>query len=431
MTAQNIKTPPPESKTKKKISPKKAAGLIVGLVVLGILIWFIFGWLYGPEPSVKTLPQLFQSYGRKNTPTSGSDTLVGAGGEMSQLKIPQGFQLKVFAENLGGPNPYVPGVNWGVRQVVVKNNTVYATIHKEGKVVALIDKNKDGASDEKKVFLENLSLPHGIDIYQDWVYVAENNKVIRVKDADSDGAPDSAPEKLLDLPPLLEHWTRTVKIFPDPKDGVEKMFVSIGSSCSACIESNPWRAAVLRCDLDGRNCIVYASGLRNMVDFTLYEAKIFGTETGKDFIGNDGPPEEINIVKEGKNYGWPYCFGKQVHDITFDRNTNPCAQSEPSFVNLPAHSTAIGIEGYNGNNFPAKYQKNLYVALHGSYQSVPPVGYKVVRVNAETGEVNDFIDGFAGNNTTYGRPVDVANYNNGLLITDDKEGKIYYIEYKS
>lgn len=117
------------------------------------------------------------------------------------------------------------------------------------------------------------------------------------------------------------------------------MFVSIGSSCNACIEPNPLRASIIRCRTDGSDCKVYASGLRNSVDFGLYFGQIFATEAGKSFIGNNLPPEEINLILDGKNYGRPYCYGNKVHDITFDRLNNPCPDTLGGFAELPAHST--------------------------------------------------------------------------------------------
>ncbi|GAB4148980.1 MAG: sorbosone dehydrogenase family protein [Patescibacteria group bacterium] len=407
--------------------------LIIALVLLGLFVWFIFGWLVGPRPAWNTLPNLVQSYFRNNSKLSKDIELLPATGDLNYLRLPPNFQIKIFASELGGPNLYIPGVNGGVRQVVVKNGVVYATIHKTGQVVALFDRDQNSLAEDSKVFLENLSLPHGIDTYQNWIYVGENDKIIRVQDSNSDGVADGPVEKLVDLPPLLEHWTRTVHIFPDPNEpdnSDPKMFITVGSSCSACIESNPWRAVMLKCETDGKNCQVYARGLRNSVDFVSYQNKIYATDTGKDLVANDFPPDELNIIQSGKDYGWPYCYGKQIHDTTFDALKNPCPQTQPSLAELTPHSTPLGIDGYTGNNFPGDYKNSLFITLHGSYHSKPPSGYKVVRVDPATGQVTDFITNFIDGNGIHGRPVDVINYRDGLLITDDKAGKIYYIDYQ-
>lgn len=433
-----------KEKSWKNLNQKKILGIFVTLIISLTIIWFIFGWLYGPNPSLATIPNLVQSYFKKNSNLT-SNELKNVEGELNFLKIPEDFKINLFAQNLGGPNPYIPGVNWGVRQLAVKpildnsnssnqKSIIYATIHKEGKVVALKDNDGDGRAESSQVFLENLSLPHGIEVYEDWIYVAENDKVSRAKDADSDGVSDGNLEKIVDLLPFLEHWTRTVRIMTDPEEvqnpDQDYLFVSIGSSCNGCIESNPWRASIIRCDLDGQNCQVYATGLRNSVDFFKYQNQIWATDTGKDFLGNDIPPEEVNLIKKGKNYGWPYCFGKQIQDFSFDKTQNKCAQTEPSFSDLPAHSTAIGVTGYLGNTFPAKYKDKLFVALHGSWQSKPPVGFQIVMVDPQNGGNQVFVDGFAGNGQTYGRPVHIVNYQNGFLISDDMSGKIYFLELK-
>jgi glucose/arabinose dehydrogenase len=406
------------------------------LISFGLLLalfgWFVFGWLYGPNPDGRTPLRFVSSYFNTQPRRYNSDNFVKAEGELNYLSLPAGFKIRVLADNLGGLKIWVPGNNWGVRQMAVKNNTIYTTLHKDGKVMALLDKGGNGI--EQKTFLQNLSLPHGIEVYQDWIYIAENDKITRVKDADADGIADTERKKILDLPPFLEHWTRTVRIFedqvkPDSSERKDFMFVSIGSSCNACHESNQWRASIIRCEVDGKDCIVYAKGLRNSVDFTEYNQKIYATDAGKDFIGNGLPPDELNLIERGDNYGWPYCYGKQVHDTTFDSLNNPCSDTKSSFVDFTAHSTPLGVVGYKGNSFPESFDSSLYVTLHGSYQQNPPSGYKVVRID-QNGWPTDFITGFLDNGMVKGRPTHIINYKNGLLISDDMMGKIYFLEYK-
>ncbi len=418
--------------TEERIENKKKFPLknliILGIVAVTLISAFVLNWLYGPKPNFANIFSKTKSYLGSNQEKNieKTNTLHPAEGELSYLNLPEGFKINLFAQDLGGPNVYVPGPNYGSRHMVIKGNTVFTTLLKNGQVLALTDSNNDGVADEKKVFLDNLNLPHGIDKYQDWIYIGETDKIIRVKDTNNDGvAEKDTLEKLIDLPGLGIHFTRTVHIIDD------KLYFTMGSSCNSCFEEDQRRASLTKCDLDGKNCQIIAPGLRNSVDFTKFNDKIYALDTGKDLIGNDNPPDEINIVEEGKNYGWPYCFGKQVHDVTFDEKNNPCPETQAAWVDLPAHVAPLGIIGYTGASFPAEYKDKLIVALHGSYLSKPPVGYKVVTVDTKTGQISDFITGFInGDDDLKGRPVGVVNYRDGLLISDDMSGKIYKVSTK-
>ena len=344
------------------------------------------------------------------------------------VKLPEGFKIEVFADSLGGSKISTPGPNPGPRIMAVKDNIVFVSVPSEGKVIALEDKNKYSKIEDQKIFMQNLNNPHGISLFDDWVYIAEEDKVIRVKDTDKDNIADTETmEELIDLP-SGSHWTRTIKIID------KYLFVSIGSTCNVCDEKDNRRASIQRCNLDGKNCIAFASGLRNSVDFIRAQnGKIYATENGRDGLGNNIPPDEINIIEEGKDYGWPNCYGKQILDTEFDKNIyirNPCLDTEPSFIDLPAHVAPLGLEVYTGVKFPEEYRGKLFVAYHGSWNSETPVGYKIVYIDLNTKEIKDFVSGFLTDLTVKGRLVGIINYNNELLVSDDNAGKIYRIYYE-
>ncbi|MBS3152160.1 PQQ-dependent sugar dehydrogenase [Candidatus Woesearchaeota archaeon] len=341
------------------------------------------------------------------------------------IELPQGFHIEIFADNLGGSLVSTPGPNPGPRMMVMKDDTVLVTVPSQGKVFALEDKNKDSKVENTKVFIENLNNPHGIDFYEDWIYIAEEDKVIRVK-SENNLAKLETLQELVKLP-AGSHWTRTIKVFND------SMFISIGSSCNVCTEGDKLRATIQKCSLDGTNCTTFASGLRNSVGFIKYKNKIYATENGRDGLGNNIPPDEINTIKEGKDYGWPYCYGKQVHDKEFDKNTyirDSCLDTEHSFIDLEAHSAPLGLAIYTGNGFPKEYKENMFVAYHGSWNKDVPTGYKIVNINLETKEVKDFATGWLSLLTVKGRPVDIINFRDSLLVSDDNAGKIYRIYHK-
>ena len=411
---------------KPKSNKFKSTWSIVFLILVLILGYvFINQWLYGPNADWNKIWAGINSYRSQNKDTINQTDLQSVSGDLGFLKLPAGFSISVFAQNQGGPNSFIPGPNLGIRQMSIKNDTtVLATVLKDGKIIALIDKDGEGKSEEQKVFLDGLNLPHSVEVYGNWVYYTETDGVSRVMDQNNNNeAEKETIQKLVDLPPLGIHFTRTMHIIDD------KMYISTGSSCNSCLEQNPVRATIQKCDLDGKNCSIVGSGLRNSVDFTKFEDKIYALDTGKDLLGNDFPPDEINILELGKNYGWPYCDGYQQHDTTFDKDKNPCPETTGSFINLPAHVAAIGINSYTGSQFPDEYKNKLFVALHGSYLSNPPVGYKIVTVDPQTKQVQDFIVGFNDNGNIKGRPVNILNYKNGFLISDDQQGKVYRVSY--
>jgi glucose/arabinose dehydrogenase len=166
-----------------------------------------------------------------------------------------------------------------------------------------------------------------------------------------------------------------------------------------------------------------------------HSGAIWGTEMGRDLLGDNIPPDEINIIKEGANYGWPICYGKNIHDTEFDKNTyfrNPCMEpfETPSSIDVPAHSAPLGL-AFIPKSWPTEYRNDLLVAYHGSWNRSVPTGYKIVRyrfdANGTYQGVEDFITGwFTKDGTALGRPVGIVIATNGMTyISDDKAGVIY------
>ena len=264
------------------------------------------------------------------------------------------------------------------------------------------------------------------------MFVANEDSVIKVRIGDDLRADVTTKTKIIDLP-TRGHWTRTLRI----RDN--KLYISIGSSCNVCIEEDERRAAIMECSIDGK-CEIFAKGLRNAVGFTFHPetGKIYATENSRDWLGDDLPPDEINIIEKGKNYGWPICYGKNVHDTDFDKNTyirNPCMEpfEMQSFIYIQAHSAPLGLAFNFGNNFPSEYKGNLFVAYHGSWNRKVPTGYKIVRIDTKTKQIHDFATGWlTEENKVLGRPVDIIFDKEGIMyISDDNAGLIYSVYYKN
>ena len=180
---------------------------------------------------------------------------------------------------------------------------LFTSLTSSGKVVALIDENGDLVADRKIEVLRDLNRPHGLVFDDRYLYVAESNRVVRYN-YDSDTNAATAGKILFNLPNGGRHFTRTIKIINS------KLYTSVGSSCDVCVEKNDLRAAILVSNLDGSDLRVLAKGLRNTVFFTVSPTgKIWGTEMGRDFLGDDLPPDEVNIIDPEStavsDYGWP------------------------------------------------------------------------------------------------------------------------------
>ncbi len=346
---------------------------------------------------------------------------------LSLINIPEGFRISVFADNLGSSSFSLPGPNTGPRMMLLKGNTVFVSLMNQGKTVALPDKNSDGTADEQITFIDNLNKPHGIEYYDGWFYIAEETEIIRVRDDDNNNRADLGTiEVVIDSLPTSGHFTRTVKVHNN------SLYFSMGSSCNVCYETDERRAAINKCNLDGTVCQVFAKGLRNSVGFVFREGKIYATDNGRDLLGDDVPPDDINVVEEGNDYGWPICYGNKIHDDEFDKNVyvrDPCADSTAPLVKLQAHSAPLGLAFYEGSAFPEEYKNDLFVAFHGSWNRNEPTGYKVVRIDFPTLEVKDFATGWLQGSNVLGRPVDIIEAGNSLLVSDDNAGKIYRIWY--
>lgn len=357
-------------------------------------------------------------------------TVTGSG--VAGIDMPPGFAIDVYANDLGSTLLSFGGPSPGPRMMMIKDGLLFVSVPNKGLVAILPDRNGDNVADEVQVFISGLDYPHGIDYYDGWFYIAEESRVIRVKDDDGDLVADNGSiEVLINNLPTGGHFTRTVKVH----DG--KLYLSMGSSCNVCDESNEMRAAISKCNLDGSNLTVYARGLRNSVGlaFQPVTGDLYATENGRDWLGDDLPPDEVNRIIEGGDYGWPVCYGSNIYDTDFNNSEyagNPCNDTGkvPAFVNLQAHSAPLGMTFYDGDTFPEEYQGDLFVCFHGSWNRQEPTGYKIVSIDMDTREVSDFATGWLKAATISGRPVDVIVADDGsLFVSDDNAGKIYRIYY--
>ena len=270
---------------------------------------------------------------------------------------------------------------------------LYSGDRSEGTVFALPDRDQDGTADEVRPVIAGLgNLPHGLAFYDGYLYVAEEDSVSRyLYRGDGDvGLRDVIVEV---LPTRPGHVSRTIAF-----GGSNKMYVSIGSSCNVCEESDQRRATIMEYNPDGTGERVFAEGVRNAVGFVFHPVTgdIWATENGRDLLGDDLPPDEINIVREGEHYGWPFCFGKRVPDPAFNDSAR-CSTTAASLHDVQAHSVPLGLRFIDSPLFPEEWQGDLLVAYHGSSNRSEPTGYKVVRLAVDGSKIiaeEDFIYGW-------------------------------------
>ncbi|WP_437807433.1 PQQ-dependent sugar dehydrogenase [Sorangium sp. So ce1078] len=362
---------------------------------------------------------------------------------LEQLETKPGFTISVFAREAGN-----------VRMMeLAPGGGVYVTRPMQGDVLLLRDTDGNGAADEStKVFAGGAGFEtlHGIavDAAGGELYLATATSLHAAR-INGDGRLGDPLTLITDLPDGGQHGKRTMRFTPD---GTSLLF-SVGSSCNACAETNPEHAALLVIDPSlgpqtQQDRTLFAKGLRNTIGFDWYPGtdELWGMDHGSDQRGNVVPPEELNRLVADKDYGWPYVYssapGERGIDPIMDdppgmTKEEYAAATEPAVRIYDAHSAPIDFRFYTGDQFPAEYKNDAFVAMRGSWNRYPPVGYKVVRVlfDDETRQPTGFEDFITGwliedGHAVFGRPAGLLQMPDGsLLVSDDTSGVIYRVAY--
>lgn len=336
------------------------------------------------------------------------------------LIIPNGFTIETLARNLPGA------------RVIVRDGfgNYWISQPSQGTVTHL--EMQDGKVIRQNAVFRNLKRPHGLALDPTSngfsLFIAEEDKISRIP-LSSDGP----MEKIADLPGVGRHFTRTLGFGPEGK-----LYVSIGSTCDVCVEADERHGTIMRMNPDGSDIRIYARGLRNAVFFTWRPGtdELWATDMGRDMLGDDLPPEDVNVVYDGSHYGWPYCYGDRVRDETFRQSEQfDCSETEPPRATLPAHSAPLGL-AFAPESWSAPYDNDLFVAAHGSWNRSSKIGYSIYRIplsetGAPQGEAQEFLSGWLDDGSVLGRPVDLLIDGDAMLVTDDKAGVVYRIRMDS
>jgi len=352
-----------------------------------------------------------------------------------RLNLPEGLSISVFAAGLE---------NARAMDFSEEGNTFVTDL--SGSVKLLRDADKDGVAEEIITVDQNLQNPHGIDFFENDLYVGEEHQVVVYRNINEEGKYQRKEVLIDNLSSGRGHATRTVKIGPD-----RKIYLHVGSSCNVCEETDERRATILRYDLDGSFDRIIGAGLRNTVGFAFkpllspplstgegVKFELWAADNGRDRIGDNIPPEEVNLVyvsgqEETKNFGWPYCYGRGIANPEYPGRADYCQnQTEFPRYEMQAHSAPLGI-AFVSDSFSKELAGDVVVSFHGSWNRSEPTGYKIVRIDPDgSGETADFITGWRdANGRVWGRPVDVKFSADGnLFISDDLAGAVYRVSKK-
>jgi glucose/arabinose dehydrogenase len=380
--------------------------------------------MVGRRMSVLTVAAALACSGKE--PTLGVPTPPQQDSLRARLTMPAGFDIKYFATGLAG-----------VRfMAIAPDSSVYASLPGAGEVVRLTDANGDGIADRMVVAVSGLDRPHGLAFHGGYLYIAWTSGVSRVQ-LKADGTANGAPTQIASFSGGGNHWTRSIVFGAD-----SGMYIAIGSTCNLCVETAPERASVMRYDADGSNGRRFAFGLRNAVGIQVNPATsaIWVSQNERDELPPDHenlPPEEINILQDGGDYGWPYCYTLNAAPVPNPEYNDAarCAGTIPAALEMQAHSAPLGMTFLaNATMFPADWRGDLLLAFHGSWDRSVPTGAKVVRVHVVNGKptsYEDFISGWqTASGSRWGRPVDVTVAADGsVLISDDQAGVIYRVTH--
>lgn len=347
---------------------------------------------------------------------------------VDRLQLPDGFSVGLWAKGLGRIRMMALG----------PDGEVYITHPRRGGVLKMADTDGDGQADVQEMVVD-LDRVHGLYVHEGkTMYLATVGEVFT---AGIDGGKVGEPKRIVTgMPTARGHHNRTLAIGPDGR-----LYITVGSTCNCCWEKNPENATMLVAEADGSNRRIFARGLRNTIGFGWHPktGELWGMDHGIDWLGPDRPVEELNHIRKGRHYGWPWVYG--------DRNTIPIERHEaigsleefapkttPPVLGYQAHSSPIAMVFYTGEQFPQEYRNDAFVAFHGSWNRNQPVGYEVVRVvfddDGRPQRFEKFLTGFLVTDVdkpyAFGRPAGLVVLADGsLLVGDDAAGAIYRVSY--
>ena len=342
---------------------------------------------------------------------------------IEKLTLPDGFQIDVYAD----------GVENARSLCLSPNGTLFVGTRGKGNVYALVDSDKDGRSDKKYTLMEEGTMPNGVAFKDGDLYVAEVSRILKFADIESKLDNPGEPEVIYDkYPTETHHGWKYIAFGPDGR-----LYVPVGAPCNICKSEDEVFASITSMNPDGSDMRIEQEGVRNTVgfDWDPNTGEMWFTDNGRDWLGDDSPECEINRTQNKKgHFGYPYCHQGDVLDPEFGEGQS-CADYTAPVVKLGPHTAPLGMEFYEGANFPTEFGNAIFVARHGSWNRKEKIGYDVVRVHKNqdgTYVKSPFISGWLSEDKkdVWGRPVDFEVMPDGsMLISDDFGDAIYRVYY--
>ena len=382
---------------------------------------------------VATYAQLVLAQAGCAAPQSGS-IAGGLEARVASLNTPPGIEVSLYAA----------GIDNARQMTLGDRGTIFVGSRGAGKVHAVLDTDGDQQADVVYLIDDGLDSPSGLAFREGSLYVAAVDRILRYDDVEDHLDDPPGPVVVNQaLPGAWHHGWRYLKFGPDGW-----LYVAIGAPCNAC-DDVPIRnrlgwgdadpnlfATISRIPLDGTDLQPYAFGIRNSVGFDWQPGTnhLTFTDNGRDNLGDDLPPDELNVATEpGQHFGFPYCHGGDIADPQYGKNRN-CAEFRPPAQKLGPHVASIGMTFITGDHFPTEYHGRAVIAEHGSWNRSEPIGYRVTSVALEGDQGTSYqtlIDGWLlENGSAWGRPSDVLQLPDGsLLVADDRADAIYRVSY--
>jgi glucose/arabinose dehydrogenase len=367
-----------------------------------------------------------------------------------QLTVPQGFSVSLFADKL-------KFARW---MALAPNGDVFLAepLARDGQITVLRDADHDGVAEIRSTFASGLNRPFGLAFWKNYLYVGDNDAIVRFTYKDGQTTADGPPEKIAELPPTdgaydqdtadrlhidisqtrgYNHWTRNI-IF---NAAGTKLYVTAGSSTNSTPDPDARRAAVNEYNPDGSGHRVFASGLRNPVGLAFYPGTntLWTAVNERDQLGDDLPPDFMTSLRDGGFYGWPYSYiGKHLDPTVKPQRPELVDTAIVPDVLLPPHGAALGLIFYTGTQFPPAYRNSAFVTLHGSINRSMLAGFGVLggpaRPPPPGGLAEDFLSGFVARDDeeklAWGRPVGLLQIADGsILVADDGGNRLWRVSY--
>lgn len=350
----------------------------------------------------------------------------GRGRQLAAISLPRGFSIAIYADSVDDARSLALGAH----------GTVFVGSREAGVVYALVDTNRDAKVDEVITLLRGLDTPNGVAFRNGALYVAVVSRILRYDSIETRLHNPPQPVVITDRLPREEHhgW-RYIGFGPDGW-----LYVASGAPCNICNPPGELFATILRLRPNGTGLQVFARGVRNSVGFAWHPKtqELWFTDNGRDWLGPDAPPDELNRAPViALHFGYPFCHGGTIVDPDFGAPsagpTHRCADYAPPEQVLGAHVAALGMRFYTGTMFPPEYQGHIFIAEHGSWNRLIPVGYRITLVRLENGRAasyTPFAKGWLRGGSAWGRPVDLLVMPDGaLLVSDDQANVVYRISY--